>query len=234
LNLKAKPRFKTLCKSLLPQALQDVYTQWKVEREFRGLTPAEVFTKIYRDNRWGGQVGDFDSGIGSNPQWTSAYCEFVSRFIVENHVTQTLDLGCGDFRVGSRLPGKVIGADIVPPLIERNRRLFPEHEFLCLDMTTDDLPQADLCLIRQVFQHLSNAQIISVLRKLQPFKYVLVTEHQWVHSRTPNLDKVPGPHVRERSGVFLSDPPFNQPCKPVLTVQLSEEEVLQTVLINSR
>jgi hypothetical protein len=50
---------------------------------------------------------------------------------------------------------------------------------MCLDAAgIEPLPQAELCLIRQVFQHLSNTQISAILTKLEVLPYIIVTEHQ--------------------------------------------------------
>jgi hypothetical protein len=43
-------------------------------------------------------------------------------------------------------------------------------------MVANALPDGDVCLIRQVFQHLSNAEVNEVLRKLNKFKKVYITE----------------------------------------------------------
>lgn len=209
------------------------YRAAKLRLRYRGLTMEQIFSKIYSTNAWGGDKGDFYSGSGSDEAWTAKYREYVSDFIRQKNIKSIVDLGCGDFRVGSKLPGEVIGVDLVPALIERNRRVYPDHTFHCLNMIDQDLPAADLCLIRQVFQHLSNAQIQKVLAKLGSYRYVLVTEHQAVPCSAPNVDKLPGPDIRLGSGVFLSEPPFSQKCTEVLSVPLAENETLQTVLIEN-
>jgi hypothetical protein len=141
----------------------------------------------------------------------------VRAFIAEDRVRTVIDLGCGDYRVGRLLrePGdRYVGVDIVPALVERNRLQFggPETEFMCLDITADELPSGDLCLVRQVLQHLSNAEIAAVLRKLRQYRVVLVTEHYPTPGRLvrPNADKPHGGDTRviDGSGVYLDQPPF--------------------------
>ena len=55
------------------------------------------------------------------------------------------------------------GVDIVDELIEHNRKTFrhPNIRFHCMDAAKDnvDLPFGELLIIRQVLQHLSNADI---------------------------------------------------------------------------
>ena len=64
---------------------------------------------------------------------------------------------------------KYIAVDIVENLIERNKTLFKEDnlEFHCLDIVEDDLPKADCIILRQVLQHLSNAEIETIVKNSQ-------------------------------------------------------------------
>jgi hypothetical protein len=79
-----------------------------------------------------------------------------------------VDLGCGDFNVGSQLRpycSEYVACDIVQSLIERNKLKFADRgvEFRALDMASDPLPAGDVVFIRQVLQHMSNAQILALL-----------------------------------------------------------------------
>ena len=84
------------------------------------------------------------------------------------------------------------------------------------------LPDAELCLVRQVFQHLSNDQIRSIIDKLRKYKYVIVTEHYPAPDRlrVPNLDKPHGADIRlyDSSAVYLDQPPFNASVDLLLEV----------------
>ena len=87
-------------------------------------------------------------------------------------------------------------------------------EFVCFDITRDELPPGDLCLIRQVLQHLSNAEILAVLERTRGYPFVIVTEHlpPVCGVSRANLDKPHGADTRllEGSGVFLEEEPFGQ------------------------
>jgi hypothetical protein len=131
-----------------------------------------------------------------------------------------VDLGCGDFSVGQRIAsgcGRYIGVDIVKPLVDRNRATFGSStvSFLHANIVEDELPEGDVCLVRQVFQHLSNDQILAVLPKLEQYGWSFITEHHPSEFRLlqPNKDKPHGGSIRagQRSGVFLDQPPFNVP-----------------------
>lgn len=190
----------------------------------------QVFTNIYEKNKWGGTRGDFCSGSGSDRGPADPYVELVGALVAEASAARdirVLDLGCGDFRIGSRiapLVGHYHGVDVVRPLIERNTAQYGSStvSFSHLDIVADELPEADICLVRQVLQHLSNDQIARVLPKLRRYATVLVTEH-YPHAgpvARANLDKVQGADVRvyHDSGVYLSEPPFDVPADELRTV----------------
>ena len=149
----------------------------------RRLTAQQVFTRVYAEKIWGQGEENFYSGLGSNPEAAKPYTDFVTKFIADNNIRCVVDLGCGDFRVGRMIAASgvnYIGTDVVQPLIdENNKRFHSDHvRFDCLDIALDDLPDGELCLIREVFQHISNAQISLVLAKLKKYHHVLFTDVQ--------------------------------------------------------
>ena len=191
----------------------------------RTLTNSEVFSNVYRKNLWRKQFSTggykFYSGKGSDEQYAVPYAECIRSFYADNDILSVIDLGCGDFRVGAQFVdvcNHYTGIDCVKELVRYNEQNFGNDKinFLCLDITKDDLPNADLCLIRQVLQHLSNDDIKKVLEKCQKYRYVIVTEHLLNHLRQdPNLDKEHGLHTRLffGSGVYLNKEPFNITCE---------------------
>lgn len=193
-----------------------------------------IFSEIYANNTWGGQAGQLYSGGGSDLENTKPYREFVNQFMADHQIMSILDLGCGDFRVGGNidLEGRTyIGVDIVPQVVESlNAKYASENvSFNCLNIVEDNLPLADLCLVRQVFQHLSNADILSTLSKLRKFKHVLITDGVPASGEgPPNMDKVADNFTRinkHRSGLYLEKPPFNQTGKVVLEYRLWSEKL---------
>jgi hypothetical protein len=189
-------------------------------RKNERLSAREVFTRVYATNSWGGEKGIYCSGAGSEPAVADQYCRFVREFIREKQISRVVDLGCGDFRVGSRIATpriSYIGVDVVDSLIQHNRDQHgtSQIQFLCLDISRDELPPGELCLVRQVFQHLSNSEILAVLEKLSAYRYVLVTEHYPAHGRLTeyNRDKPHGADTRviDNSAVCLDRPPFQVP-----------------------
>jgi hypothetical protein len=216
---------------MVPETLRRVWRLRRIEAirvRNRARGAAEIFADIYRNNRWGGEHGNYHSGSGSTLRHAELYAGLVKRFVREHDVQHLVDLGCGDFRIGAQLAEATVtytGIDIVPSLIEDNRRRYGNDRvrFECLDIIEDELPEGDLCLVRQVLQHLSNEQIGRVLRNVARYRWVIVTEHYPAAAklRRKNVDKPCGEDVRiyDGSAVFLDAPPFNcQLSGPLLDV----------------
>lgn len=174
--------------------------------------------QIYENNLWGGNPTEFYSGEGSHdPRFVVPYIDKVISFLTSCTTPITIcDLGCGDFNIGSQLlpyVQKYYGIDIVAPLIEFNQQNHKhEHlEFHCLDIAKDELPEADCAVVRQVLQHLSNAEIKKVVNKLNVYKYVLLTEHIPLGEFVPNKEIISGQGIRLKkgSGVDVLAPPFD-------------------------
>lgn len=170
----------------------------------RRLPARMVFQNIYAEHAWGhGDTDGFYSGAGSDTILARAYAENIQRYIEREGVRSIVDLGCGDFRVASLLVSdnvQYVGVDIVEEVIAANREQHggPNVRFECLDITRDPLPAGDLCLIREVFQHLSNAEILSVLAKLRGFRHVIFSDAQLPRSaiKKPNRDIPHGRYTR--------------------------------------
>ena len=203
----------------------------------------DAMEQVYEMNLWGSNTSAFYSGIGShNPEIVNPYIDVVQSFLKSFKTPLTVcDLGCGDFNIGNKLvkyAEKYIAVDIVADLITHNKERFKEAnlEFLCLDIAVDDLPFGDCVILRQVLQHLSNAEILKIVSKLSDFKYVILTEHIPVGDFTPNKEIISGQGIRlkKQSGIKLLVPPFNfkiQEEKEVLSVLLDDDkgEIVTTI-----
>lgn len=178
----------------------------------------DAMAQIYENNLWGGNQSEFFSGDGShNPELINPYLETLTSFLTAFKTPPVVcDLGCGDFNIGKelvKLSKEYIAIDIVPGLIAHNKEAFKAEnlEFHSLDIAEDELPAADCVILRQVLQHLSNAEIKSVVEKLYDYKYVILTEHLPEGNFEPNQDIISGQGIRlkKQSGVNLLAPPFN-------------------------
>jgi hypothetical protein len=189
------------------------------DTRLEGLPVEEIFSAIYRERRWEAESNDdFSSGSGSRVETVvSTYVDAVGRFLAAQPTPPSVvDLGCGDFHVGQQLRpycGRYIACDVVPALIERNKKKFAaaQVDFRCLNIIDDDLPSGDIVFLRQVLQHLNNAQIARVVPKLSRYKFLILTEHlPAIPNFPPNRDKPTGGGTRlpQKSGVVLTAPPF--------------------------
>jgi len=155
-----------------------------------------------------------------------------------------IDLGCGDFRIGSQLVDvcqSYMACDASPHIIDLNRKKYSnlDVDFKVLDIANSAIPDGEVVLIRQVLQHLSNEQIsrfVNQINNNDKMKVLLVTEHLPFHNFKPNINKPVGHSIRilRNSGVVLHERPFNLKCKKMnvlLTLEKSsagKEGVIQT------
>ncbi len=140
--------------------------------------PIEIFSKIYKENGWGGAS---PSGPGSDPELLRLYLQLLIAVIKERNISSVVDIGCGDWALARKIDWTRVdytGIDIVPELVNRLDRTFGSDNirFICADLSKADLPSGELCIIKDVLQHISNASVHIFLRKLQTrFKYAIIT-----------------------------------------------------------
>ena len=195
----------------------------------------DVMNQIYDMHLWGGIDFDFYSGFGSHEDnIVKPYLEVVIDFLKSfDEAFVVCDLGCGDFNIGRQLlqyTQNYIAIDIVEKLIKRNKTLFKAEnlEFHCLDISKEELPKADCVILRNVLQHLSNAEIKNVVDKLSHYKYILLTEHIPFGNFEPNKDIISGQSIRlkRNSGVDLIKTPFN--------LKIKDHKILDEHILNDK
>ncbi len=210
-------------------------------------TTKDAMKQVYKNNLWGGSESDFYSGVGSHdPEIVIPYVNTVESFLASFKIPLIVcDLGCGDFNVGMQLVDYVkryIAVDIVPDLILRNKAHFKVEnlEFHCLDIATENLPLGDCAIVRQVLQHLSNAEVQRIIDKLYQYKYVILSEHIPEGDFIPNIDIISGQGIRlkKHSGIDLMAPPFGfkvKGHKELLSVQSQDNKgvIITTLYILS-
>lgn len=226
-----KQTLKTVMKKLLPASILEWRRNILLEKELRQhdeefgkKTAKEIFSKIYAQKMWGGAAADYCSGHGSHlKDHVDPYVQSVSVFLGQFPIpVDVVDLGCGDFNVGRQIRGKAaryVACDVVPDLIARNSKVYADLDvdFHVVDISEDDLPQGDVVIIRQVLQHLSNAAIMKVVKKLGQFRYLVLTEFVPPGDFVPNVDQPTGSYSRLArgipSGIVLTAHPFNLQIK---------------------
>jgi 2-polyprenyl-3-methyl-5-hydroxy-6-metoxy-1,4-benzoquinol methylase len=176
----------------------------KTGREMR-----RVFGAIHETRAWG--ECESASGPGSTRERTAAFLPDLIALVESLGVSTLLDAPCGDFNWAGPLADAVehyIGVDVVPELVEQNRRRWssPRRQFLCRDIVSERLPAADLVLCRDALVHLANADVAATLANLRRTgaRHLLATT--FVGDRE-NVDIVTG----DWRPLNLERPPFSLP-----------------------
>jgi len=131
--------------------------------------PVEIFTHYARSNKWGDK--DSLSGKGSNLEATKHVRDLRPSVLREVGAASLLDVPCGDFFWMQHvdLAGiKYLGGDIVPDLIEANRRHYarPGIDFAVVDLIRGPVPKADVIFVRDCLVHLSHEHVKSALANI--------------------------------------------------------------------
>lgn len=149
---------------------------------------SDKFAEIYETNEWG-----YGSGVGSLPLNNIDYIKLINTFVKANPIRSVVDFGCGDWQFSRFIDwneAHYTGFDVVQKVIVRNQNLFGRDRIHFQLFADDvDLPDADLFICKDVFQHLSNRQI---QRYMQLFKsrarFILVTNDEWPAENLTNHD----------------------------------------------
>ena len=212
------------------------------ERRFRRW----LFQRVYADSHWGADGTEFYSGMGSRGAAAAVYVDRMGAILQEYRTElgrplRIVDLGCGDFQVGQALLAQVpdasyVGCDVVPELVAYNQRRYGSDRvsFQCLDIVTDRTPDGDVCLVRQVLQHLSNAEISRFIAKLAHPRIYITEGQPEVRTGPVNPDKSTGSSVRfdwatgKGGGVELDRPPFGLRTEEVFRARIPMHEIIIT------
>jgi len=239
-----------ILRSILPaqlyQALRKNYQRFKLKHissddQYTEKTHSDIFSEVYDNALWAhGKEANYlptgaryYSGSGSYNRSSAKYIHLVGDYIKAHKITAITDIGCGDFNIGRQICQQnpsisYNGVDVVPNLIRYNNENYGSEKihFFCLDTLREKTPSADLLLIRQVLQHLSNDDIQTLTHNCFPgFHHILITEHQPKpqYLIRENIEKASGPNTRvgsmTGSGVYLNKPPFTYRWQRLLSVE---------------
>lgn len=146
------------------------------------LSLKNTFRLIYEQKLWGDD--ETLSGACARLEEAQALIHLLPRLMQILDVHSLLDVGCGDFNWMQyvNLDGlSYHGIDLVDEVIASNQQRFqgPGLAFSVSDLTHDDLPAAELILIRDVWTHLSFVQIHRCMKNLlrHDFSYLLTTTY---------------------------------------------------------
>jgi SAM-dependent methyltransferase len=138
----------------------------------------ETFTEIYEKNLW--QSAESVSGLGSEMNYTKSIRKELPIVLKKYNIESFLDIPCGDWnwmKTVDLCGASYIGADIVKPLIEKNKIKYPNIDFRVLDLTKDELPKVDLVFVRDCLGHLTNENVHKAIANIRNSgsKYLLAT-----------------------------------------------------------
>jgi SAM-dependent methyltransferase len=156
-----------------------------------------AFELAYTDRHWGtDKEGKGTSGFGSTLEFNKLYRVFLQDFLAAHAIRSVVDAGCGDWQFSQAIDWKGInylGVDIVQSVVETNQRKFgaANIRFAVADIVRDELPRADLLLVKDVLQHLSNADIARFLEQLPRYRHVLIVNDVLPDSLTGESKDIP-------------------------------------------
>ncbi|MFF1451342.1 class I SAM-dependent methyltransferase [Streptomyces sp. NPDC058274] len=149
----------------------------------------DVFTDIYRTNRWGSD--ETRSGPGSELLRMKRVIAQLGELVRELKVKSVLDAPCGDFNWMQYVDlgeAAYLGGDVVEELIEDNRTHHerPGRSFTLLDFTLDRVPRVDLILCRDALVHFSYQHVVEALTRFRASgsRYLLTTTFAGTHANT--------------------------------------------------
>lgn len=156
------------------------------------MSNGEVFIDIYKNNRW----EDGGSGIGSAVTYSRKYLNYVKPLIKGKNV---LDLGCGDFRIGTELYAEAanyVAVDVVSGLFTVPNGV----KFVTADFSAQGVigqvftahGPFDVVLLKDVLMHWSDEEIKPFAQELAtlPWKTLLVA-NKYKYVRKPEYNGRP-------------------------------------------
>jgi SAM-dependent methyltransferase len=170
------------------------------------MTNPIAFDNVYLNDVWG-----YKSGPGSDPTFAKPWIDQVNYFLSRKDVKTVIDIGCGDWRIGKclNLEGKdYTGIDISSIILKETSLNATENiKFIHGDFETLETHDADLIIIKDVLQHLTNASIYNIINKIMgKAKYALICDDLDRDNKSNNnADIMPGHH----RFIDISAEPFN-------------------------
>ena len=173
---------------------------------------SDTFTKIYKENFW--EDPESVSGAGSTIKYTEELRSKLPTLVKQFNIQSILDAPCGDFNwmkeILPQLNVKYTGGDIVHELVKKVAKKYTAENvnFITIDITTQELPSADLMICRDCLFHLHPSMVEDFFRNFckSNIKYLLTTTHYNTNNEFQNVKKLrPGNFKR----IDLFSHPYN-------------------------
>ncbi|HUY90073.1 MAG TPA: tetratricopeptide repeat protein [Pirellulales bacterium] len=170
--------------------------------------PFAVFDRIYRKGGWNGK----GSGLGSSPDASKGYLALVNRLINQTpDIRSILDIGCGDWQIMREVDlsrKQYLGVDVAASVVDANVREFGKENihFQVLNPYTDEIPDTDLVIMKDVAQHLPTACVQRILGRIATrCRYALIANDFTEHNLAPDIP------IGGWRPVNVLAPPYNLP-----------------------
>lgn len=197
-NLNNKPLIvhRTQSKLFLPKPNRTTHLPgdlrlWKHWEKFLNAPAEKVFTRIYQTAHWG--HGD-RSGGGSTEYESKPYINIINGLIKLSGAQTVVDLACGDGFITNQLKApEIVGVDVYKPHLNRLKNESPNIKWINIDIEKDkeQLPEGDLCLIKDVLHHWPNEMITrwaSWIKNSKKYKWIIIcSDAKSPHSNDINL-----------------------------------------------
>jgi len=194
----------------------------------------EIFQDVYTNWRFGGWP-ESKSGGGSTMEETEIIRQQIKQIVKDKDIKSVVDAPCGDFNWMKDIVysfESYTGCDIVPEMIADNQKYANSIiKFQELDLTQDEIPEADLLITRDIIGHLTledGKKVIANILKSK-CKYLLTTtwysltdeNYSQTHTnfdREVTLDRQWEAGAAQFYPVCLHSAPFNLP-KPEFYIE---------------
>lgn len=182
----------------------------------------EIFTSIYNNFGFGSE--ESRSGPGSTLEETKLIREKLVELINEKNIKSVIDIPCGDWNWMKEIAENFdfyIGGDIVDECVISNNEKYggDKIKFLNIDLLTDEIPEGDLLIVRDVIGHYPIEDGDLILKNIlkSKCKYLLTTTiHNILNKKSIYKNKTID--VGRHYMVNLMEEPFNFP-KPISYIE---------------
>jgi hypothetical protein len=202
------PRFYASIRNNAPRKLRSIINERMTVDSLGTDNPKQIFTNIFERNWWNN--AESRSGWGAELGRTVSIRAGLQDFVQRHALESLLDAPCGDFHWMRhvRWPNgfRYIGADIVHDLIIENRKRYPGHEFIELDVLHDSLPDVDAWLARDLMIHFPDEAVRTAINQFRrsTARYLLATTY-------PNARQNSDIRYGQVRHLNLCAPPFGLP-----------------------
>jgi mannosyltransferase OCH1-like enzyme len=168
------------------------------------------------------------------------YINYIVNYIVLNKISSITDLGCGDITIFNEIMIRLEqlkynciynGVDVVKDIINMNKETFPQHNFYNKNIINEELPKADLCIVSDVLQYVTNKDVIEIINNIKKhnYKHILICENVinssvWKNKKLFNVDKPTNIKTRldyNSYGLFIDVEPFNVEGNELLLLNIN-------------